>query len=390
MAPQRLICWLAAVAFAVGDPACPAEVETASLSGGLVGRSIEGADVEGADVEGTDRGRADPQADGDESHEKRPTLSVLVTGGAGFIGHHTLVALRGRGIRAVGLDNFNGYYDPALKRARAEASGAVVEGDVCDRGLVARLLEEHSVTHVVHLAAQAGVRYSLERPQAYVRSNVECFVELLEVLKERPVTLVYGSSSSVYGRNTKVPFAEDDPVDAPASLYAATKRCNELLASVYRHLHGLRSVGLRFFTVYGPMGRPDMAYYSFTRDVLAGRTIRLFNRGRLSRDFTYISDIVDGIVACLGVRDFEAEVLNLGRGEPRPLSEFVAAIERATGRTAKVELADMAKGDVLTTFADVSRASKRLGYAPKISLHEGIEKFVAWYRTTQPAAEEGA
>lgn len=301
---------------------------------------------------------------------------VLVTGGAGFVGHHTLLELQRRGVFAIGLDTFNDYYDVSLKYQRANISGAVIHGDVCTD--VPTMLKKYNITHVIHLAAQAGVRYSLTHPMAYVESNVECFVKLLEALKHTQIPLIYASSSSVYGKNTKVPFSELDPVVQPVSLYAATKRENELLAHVYWNLYKQRSIGLRFFTVYGPLGRPDMAYYSFTKNIVEGDSIRVFNYGKLSRDFTYIDDIVDGVVRCLQV-NYEYEILNLGRGEPQELMTFIRTIEDAVGKKAVLKYEPMAKGDVLTTYADVSKARRMLGYEPKVSLKEGIGKFVEWY-----------
>lgn len=305
---------------------------------------------------------------------------VLVTGGAGFIGHHTIMELLNRNVHVVGIDNFNDYYNTSLKYARSEISNVVQNVDVCDSDTINDLFDLYDFTHVIHLAAQAGVRYSIDHPQAYVKSNVECFVQLLEVLKNRNVPFVYASSSSVYGKNTKVPFSESDPVVQPVSLYAATKRENELLAHVYWDMYGLKSMGLRFFTVYGPMGRPDMAYYSFTKNIVEGKRVPVFNYGKLSRDFTYISDIVDGIVRSLQV-DFNYEILNLGRGEPRELMEFIHTIEDAVGKRARLKYMGMSKGDVLTTYADISKANRLLGYAPKVSLKEGITKFVKWYKT---------
>lgn len=284
-----------------------------------------------------------------------------------------------RNVHVVGIDNFNNYYNTSLKYARALISNVVQNVDVCDSATIQELFDMYSFTHVIHLAAQAGVRYSIDHPQAYVKSNVECFVQLLEVLKNRNVPLVYASSSSVYGQNTKVPFSESDPVVQPVSLYAATKRENELLAHVYWDMYKLRSVGLRFFTVYGPMGRPDMAYYSFTKNIVEGQPIPVFNHGKLSRDFTYVSDIVDGIVRCLQV-DYEYEILNLGRGEPQELMTFIRTIETAVGKRADLNYQPMAKGDVLTTYADVSKARRLLGYDPKVSLQEGITHFVKWYK----------
>ena len=303
---------------------------------------------------------------------------VLVTGAAGFIGHHVVMELQGKAVPVVGVDNFNEYYDVSLKNARAGISGVVQDVDVCDSEAMRAVLLENDITHVIHMAAQAGVRYSIDHPQAYVKSNVECFVQLLELVKNTNIPLVYASSSSVYGKNTKVPFSESDPVVQPVSLYAATKRENELLAHVYWNMYKLKSIGLRFFTVYGPMGRPDMAYYSFTEKIIEGKPIPVFNHGKLSRDFTYVTDIVDGIVRCLQV-EFEYEILNLGRGEPQKLMTFIRTIEQAVGKEARLDFQPMAKGDVLTTYADISKARKLLGYEPKVSLKEGIKKFVHWY-----------
>ena len=307
-----------------------------------------------------------------------PAARVLVTGAAGFVGHHTVMRLKKQVSYVVGVDSFNDYYDVRLKRARANISGVVLERNVCDLG---NLIMEKKITHVIHLAAQAGVRYSLEHPEKYVESNVRCFVALLEKLKRTGIPLVYASSSSVYGDNTKVPFSEDDPVTKPVSLYAATKRENELLARVYWKLYQQQSIGLRFFTVYGPMGRPDMAYYSFTKNIMEGKPIKVFNHGKLSRDFTYIDDIVDGVVGCLAVHGHSFEILNLGRGEPQELMTFIRTIESALGKDAKLEFVDMAKGDVLTTYADVTKARTLIGYNPKVSLKEGIARFANWYKS---------
>ncbi len=300
---------------------------------------------------------------------------ILVTGAAGFVGHHLMVKLP----NAIGVDNFNDYYDKSLKYKRAALSGRVINGDVCDKELISNIITTYRIKKVIHMAAQAGVRYSLKTPQAYVRSNVECFVQLLEVLKNTNIPLIYASSSSVYGKNTKVPFSETDPVIQPASLYAATKRENELLAHVYRNLYKQKSIGLRFFTVYGPMGRPDMAYYSFTKNIMEGKPINVYNYGDVSRDFTYIDDIVDGVIGCTKI-DFNYEILNLGRGQPHTVGKFIEIIEEATGRKAIKKMMPMAKGDVLITYANVSKAMKMIGYSPKVSLEEGINRFVVWYK----------
>ena len=303
------------------------------------------------------------------------TFDTLVTGGAGFVGHHVLMKMP----NAVGIDSFNNYYDVSLKYKRAKISGRVIEGNVCDIVLMRRIIHKYNIKKVIHLAAQAGVRYSLKNPQAYVKSNVECFVQLLEVLKNLNIPLIYASSSSVYGKNTKVPFSETDPVIQPASLYAATKRENELLAHVYYNLYKQQSIGLRFFTVYGPMGRPDMAYFSFTKNIMEGKPINVFNYGEVSRDFTYIDDIVNGIIGCTKI-DFTYEIMNLGRGQPYTVGEFIRFIEKATGKKAIKKMMPMAKGDVLITYANVSKATTLVGYRPQVTLEDGINKFVKWYK----------
>lgn len=302
--------------------------------------------------------------------------NVLVTGAAGFVGHHVMMRLP----TAIGIDNFNDYYDVELKRKRASISGRVYSYDVCDMTALKSILTKYKIKYVIHMAAQAGVRYSLKNPQSYVHNNVECFVQLLEALKNINIPLIYASSSSVYGKNTKVPFKETDPVIQPASVYAATKRENELLAHVYHNLYKQKSIGLRFFTVYGPMGRPDMAYYSFTKNILEEKPIDVYNYGKVSRDFTYIDDIVDGIVACMTV-NFDYEIVNLGRGQPYSVGQFISIIEKATGKKAIKKMMPMAKGDVLITYADTSKAKSLLGYNPKVSLEEGIHKFVEWFNS---------
>lgn len=302
--------------------------------------------------------------------------NVLVTGAAGFVGHHVMMRLPS----AIGIDNFNDYYDVELKRKRASISGRVYNYDVCDISALNSILNKYKIKYVIHMAAQAGVRYSLKNPQSYVHNNVECFVQLLEALKNTNIPLIYASSSSVYGKNMKVPFKETDPVIQPASLYAATKRENELLAHVYHNLYKQKSIGLRFFTVYGPMGRPDMAYYSFTKNILEGKPIDVYNYGKVSRDFTYVDDIVDGIIACMTV-NFDYEIVNLGRGQPYSVGQFISIIEKATGKKAIKKMMPMAKGDVLITYADTSKAKSLLGYNPKVSLEEGIHKFVEWFNS---------
>jgi UDP-glucuronate 4-epimerase len=308
---------------------------------------------------------------------------ILITGAAGFIGFHLAQALHLRGDKVIGLDNFNAYYDPQLKRNRqnilTKLGIEIVEGDICDLNKLKAVVSQNKITHVCHLAAQAGVRYSLENPQAYVKTNLEGFVNILEVCKENPhVKLTYASSSSVYGMNKKTPFSENDHTDEQVSLYGATKKANELMAFTYHHLYKIPCTGLRFFTVYGPYGRPDMAYYSFTKDILEGRPIKLFNNGMMERDFTYVSDIVQGTMAALDL-GADWEVFNLGNHRPEKLDTFVSILEKELGVKAKREYVSMQKGDVLATFADIEHSRKRLGFEPTVSLEEGLKRFVGWY-----------
>jgi UDP-glucuronate 4-epimerase len=310
---------------------------------------------------------------------------VFVTGAAGFIGFHVAKALHERGDVVIGCDNFNPYYDPALKKARASLlskNGIEVHSiDLKEREELEKLIEKVYPTHILHLAAQAGVRASLFQPQAYIDANITGFLNILEIVRQRvDVPLVYASSSSVYGHNEKVPFSETDRLDQPASLYAVTKRCGEEMAYVYHHLFGLKATGLRFFTVYGEWGRPDMAYFSFVKKILEGHPIELFNHGQMERDFTYISDIVDGTIRAL---DLEAplEIFNLGNHRPTPLKRFVEIIELATGKIANISYLPMQQGDVTRTFAAIDHSQHRLGFTPKTPLEIGIPRFVDWYRT---------
>ncbi len=312
------------------------------------------------------------------------THTVLVTGAAGFIGFHLAQALQARGNRVIGFDNFNNYYDPRLKRARTAQLKAlgieVIEGDLCHFAALQQLVQQTKPTHIAHLAAQAGVRYSIDNPQAYVKSNLEGFVNVLEVCRHHPGTaLIYASSSSVYGANTKLPFSEQDPTDQQVSLYGATKKSNEVLAASYHHLYGVPVTGLRFFTVYGPWGRPDMAYYSFTQNIIEGKAIKVFNHGKLQRDFTYIDDIVAGTVSAI---DLSAghEIFNLGNHRPVTLEHFIHVVEKAVGRAAIREELPMQAGDVSATYADIGHSQQRLGFEPKTTLEEGIPRFVRWYR----------
>jgi len=323
--------------------------------------------------------------------------TILVTGAAGFVGMHVAQRLLARGERVVGIDTVNDYYDVTLKQARiarltSNPAMRFLVGDVADHEAVQRIAVEHGVDRVVHLAAQAGVRYSLENPFAYERANLLGHLSILEVCRHRPeiTSLVYASSSSVYGVRPLQGdgFREDDPAVKPASLYAATKRSGEMLSESYSHLYGLKQSGLRFFTVYGPWGRPDMAYFSFTRDILAGRPIQVFGEGAMARDFTYVDDIVDGILDVLDHPPVQGEhrLFNIGNGNPVGLLDMIRQLEDALGMPAKLEMKPMQPGDVPSTFADVSRLHALSGYRPKVALREGLSRFVEWYRDFYPAA----
>ncbi|MGA8380787.1 MAG: SDR family NAD(P)-dependent oxidoreductase [Stellaceae bacterium] len=323
-------------------------------------------------------------------------MSTLVTGAAGFIGFHVAKALLERGDRVVGIDNLNDYYDVRLKETRldelAEFAGfTFVKLDIADRDGVSAVLRAHrDLSGIIHLAAQAGVRYSLENPYAYIDANVMGTVVMLEAARrlDRLDAFTYASSSSVYGANKKQPFSVDDPVEQPVSLYAATKRSCELIARSYSHLYRLPATGLRFFTAYGPWGRPDMAAWLFTKAILAGEPIKVFNEGHMARDFTYIDDIVAGTIAAhdrapaagAGGDEVPHRIYNLGNHRPEQLLDFIAILERALGRTAIKELLPLQPGDVPESFADIDTARRDLGFEPKISIEEGIGRFVQWYK----------
>ena len=332
-------------------------------------------------------------------------MKVLVTGAAGFIGFHIAKALMERGDEVVGFDNVNDYYDPTLKEARldelarcAHNAWTFVRGDLAHAQAIVRLFSAHRFDRVIHLAAQAGVRYSLENPDAYVQSNLVGFTNILEACRHSQVPhLTYASTSSVYGGNSKMPFSETDDVDHPLQFYAATKRANELMAHSYSHLFKLPTTALRFFTVYGPWGRPDMALFLFTKAILAGEPIRLFNNGQHTRDFTYIDDIVEGV---LRASDQIAEpdpgwnsaapdpsrsaapfrIFNIGNGHPVALHDYIAAIEAATGKTAIRELVPLQPGDIPDTFANTTALEDAVEYRPSTPVAEGVSKFVDWYR----------
>ena len=331
-------------------------------------------------------------------------MKILVTGAAGFIGMHVSQLLLARGDRVVGLDNLNDYYSPQLKRdrlARLTPSAAFefVHMDVADRPGLASLFAEHKFDRVVHLAAQAGVRYSLQNPHAYIDSNVVGFMNVLEGCRHGGVQhLVYASSSSVYGGNTNMPFSEHHNIDHPVSMYAATKKANELMAHTYSHLFGLPTTGLRFFTVYGPWGRPDMALFLFTQAILEGRAIDVFNHGRMVRDFTYVDDIAEGVVRVLdrpasadpafdAARSDPARsnapyrVFNIGNSDPVELMAFVEAIEQSLGKVAVKNFLPLQDGDVPATFADVSELGDWTGFKPGTPVREGVARFVLWYRS---------
>lgn len=327
-------------------------------------------------------------------------MKILVTGVAGFIGSYMARALASRGDEVVGIDNMNDYYSTALKRMRLQQLGISCEGtgvsdkypnlhfvrlDITDGEALLRLFSEEKFQCVLSLAAQAGVRYSIVNPRSYIDSNVTGFLNVLECCQKNGVErLVYASSSSVYGANTKVPFSESDRTDSPKSIYAATKKSNELMARVYSSLYGMPTTGLRFFTVYGPWGRPDMSPVLFANAITLGKKIKLFNGGDMIRDFTYIDDIVKGTLLAIDNppkgEDVPAKIYNVGCSRPVKLMDFVAALEKSLGKKAEFEMLPMQKGDVYITSADTSLISRELGYAPSVNIEEGVERFVEWYR----------
>jgi UDP-glucuronate 4-epimerase len=317
-----------------------------------------------------------------------PKYNVLVTGAAGFVGMHTSIELARLGSIPIGYDNVNSYYNTDLKESRIDQlykhNITFVKGDVCDVEQLAGTIQRYNITRVIHLAAQAGVRYSLDHPLEYTHNNIDCTVKLFEVMVKLGITekpLVYASSSSVYGNNVKVPFRESDPVEDPASLYATTKRTNELLARTYYNLYNLTSIGLRFFTVYGPYGRPDMAPWIFTDMIMNNKTIPVFNNGKSQRDFTYIDDIVQGVVNALLIDGTgQPEIVNLGNGKPIVLADFVHVVEENVGTVAMKNHMPMQQGDVPVTFADITKARYLLGYNPSTTIEIGISKFVAWFQ----------
>jgi UDP-glucuronate 4-epimerase len=318
-------------------------------------------------------------------------MTILVTGAAGFIGSHVVQRLLERGEQVVGVDNLNDYYDVRLKKARLARCGEQKHftfylQDISDRAGMETLAGKHpDITHIVHLAAQPGVRYSIDHPFTYIQSNILGQLVMLEMARHLPNFrhLVYASSSSVYGGNTKLPFAVEDPVDKPISLYAATKKSDELMGYCYSHLYGIPMTGLRFFTVYGPWGRPDMATYKFTKAIIEGTPIQVYNHGDMKRDFTYIDDIVAGILSALGKApsgEVPHKVYNIGNHKAESLLYFVETLEKAIGTKAIIELHPMQDGDVKETYADIADTTRDLGFVPTTSIEVGLPKFVAWYK----------
>ncbi len=328
-------------------------------------------------------------------------MTVLVTGVAGFIGNEVAIQLTQQGYEVVGIDNLNDYYDVQLKKDRLARLAGVKnfqfsEMGVEDRSAMSNLATNHRFSQIIHMAAQAGVRHSIENPNAYIDSNLVGFGNILELARQHKVEhLVYASSSSVYGENEKQPFSEHDPVDHPVSLYAATKKANEVMAHSYSHLYGIPTTGLRFFTVYGPWGRPDMAPFLFTKAILESKPINVFNHGEMLRDFTYIDDIVDGILKAVGCPPGKSkfmvtntpahspapyQLFNIGNSKPVKLLDFIEAIERASGKKAEKIYMDMQPGDVPVTYADVRLLSERTGYKPNTEIQHGVNAVVAWYR----------
>ncbi len=330
-------------------------------------------------------------------------MKILITGAAGFIGFHLSKKLLDQSYQVIGIDNLNDYYDPKLKEARLNILSKYDEFifhkvDLKDKPAIDSIFETYRPTYVINLAAQAGVRYSIENPYAYVDSNLVGFMNVLEACRNYPVKhLLYASSSSVYGGNKVAPFSTNHNVDHPVSLYAATKKSNELLAHSYSHLYNIPTTGLRFFTVYGPYGRPDMAYFSFTKDILAGNPIKVFNHGKMERDFTYVGDIVEGIEKLIDntpVANTEWDeskddlstsfapykIYNIGNNNPVQLMRFINALESAIGKEAEKIYMDMQPGDVLRTFADVSDLERDVNFKPSTSIEDGLKKFVTWYK----------
>jgi UDP-glucuronate 4-epimerase len=311
--------------------------------------------------------------------------TILVTGAAGFIGFHLSRELLEKGNQVIGVDNLNPYYDVSLKKARLDLLKPLQDfvfykEDIQNLSGLRKIFQKHSIGRICNLAAQAGVRYSLKDPFSYQKSNLEGFLNLLELAREYGITnFVYASSSSVYGDSPKIPFSVDDRADTPLSLYGATKKANELMAYAYSHLFGIPCTGLRYFTVYGPWGRPDMALFLFADAILNDRPINVYNYGRMKRDFTYVDDVVEGTIAALE-RPFAYEVFNLGNSDPIELMDFIGIIEEELGRKAQKNMMALQPGDVLETSADIGKSKEMLGFSPKTPIRKGIKKFLSWYR----------
>lgn len=314
-------------------------------------------------------------------------MKILVTGCAGFIGMHLSKKILSEGHEIIGVDNLNNYYDVQLKKDRLKQINSYEkfifhQKDIANKEEMLDLFQNDQFDCVINLAAQAGVRHSIKQPFDYAESNLMGFMNILEGCRQGKVKkLLYASSSSVYGGNKKIPFSEDDPVNTPVSLYAATKRANELMAYSYSHLYGIESIGLRFFSVYGPWGRPDMAYFTFTRDILDGKSLNIFNNGEMRRDFTYIDDIVDSVYKIIGYGGFEnlAEIINIGNSESIEIEYFVGCIENCLKKSAVKNYLPMQDGDVEVTYANIDKLAKILGYQPNTSIKDGMKKFIEWY-----------
>ena len=314
-------------------------------------------------------------------------MNILITGAAGFIGFHLSLYLKSRKDKVLGLDNFNCYYDKNLKLAREKILNKndieIIHADIRDKNIINELIYKNKITHVIHLAAQAGVRNSLINPDDYIASNLEGFISLLECCKNRSnLKVIYASSSSVYGKNKKVPFSTSDPTEAPTNLYGATKKANELIAHSYHYLFNIPLIGLRYFTAYGPWGRPDMAYYKFTDSIINNKPINVFGYGNMKRDFTYIDDIVEGTVAALD-SDIDFDIFNLGNSLPIKILDLIALIEKLLNKKAIINMLPIQKGEVIETYADISKSQRLLKFDPKISLEEGLNKFIDWYKNYQ-------
>jgi len=311
-------------------------------------------------------------------------MKILVTGAAGFIGYHLCKRLLNDDFEILGIDNLNDYYDPNLKLARIDQlknfkNFKFEKVDIANKDLITQSFQSFKPRKVVNLAAQAGVRYSIENPYAYMESNLIGFLNIIELCRHNDVEgLIYASSSSVYGGNKKIPFSIGDQIDKPLALYGATKQANELIAHSYSHLYGLRTTGLRYFTVYGPWGRPDMAMYIFTKKILAGKPIPVFNKGNMRRDFTYIHDIISGTHSAIN-KNYKYGLFNLGNNKSEKLMDMIALIEKELGKKAIIDFKPMQPGDVKESFADIGKSIKKLNYNPKTSIDEGIPKFVSWY-----------